>query len=38
MIDGEQLCDLLKQYEMGVVTRPRAVEEITLAPDFFQEI
>lgn len=38
LIDGEQLCDLLKQYEMGVITRPRTVEEITLEPDFFQEI
>lgn len=38
LIDGEALCDLLKQYEMGVVTRPRTVEEIEIEPEFFNEL
>lgn len=38
LIDGEALCDLLKQYEMGVDTRPRTVEEIEIEPEFFSEL
>jgi len=38
LVDGEALCDLLKQYEMGVITRPRTVEEIEIEPGFFDEL
>ena len=38
MIDGDMLCDLLKQYELGVQTVPRIEEDITVRPDFFTDI
>ena len=36
LIDGQRLCDLLKEYELGVTTRQ--VEEVTVNPDFFSEL
>jgi restriction system protein len=38
LIDGDMLCDLLRQYELGVVTVPRVEEDITVRPDFFADI
>ena len=38
LIDGDLLCDLLKQYELGVETVPRIEEDITIRPDFFMDI
>jgi len=38
LIDGDLLCDLLKQYELGVETVPRIEEDITVRPDFFTDI
>ncbi|MBA2752411.1 MAG: restriction endonuclease [Actinobacteria bacterium] len=38
LIDGEMLCDLLKQYELGVETVPRVEEDITVRHDFFEDI
>lgn len=38
LIDGDALCDLLKQYELGVKTTARQVEEVDLNPGFFDEI
>lgn len=38
LIDGDRLCDLLKQYELGVQTTTRTVEDITIDPGFFGEI
>lgn len=38
LIDGEALCDLLKQYEMGVATRARTVEEVEIDLSFFSEL
>lgn len=38
LIDGDQLCDLLKEYDLGVTTTERIVEEITVDPEFFFEI
>jgi restriction system protein len=38
LIDGDALCDLLKQYELGVETKLRQIEEVELKPDFFDEI
>lgn len=38
LIDGELLCDLLKQYELGVETVSRIQEDITVRTDFFADI
>jgi restriction system protein len=38
LIDGDQLCDLLKEYELGVRCTVRQTEEITVSPDFFAEL
>lgn len=35
LIDGERLCDLLKEYELGVRRTIRQVEEVEVLPDFF---
>lgn len=35
LIDGDRLCDLLKEYELGVRRTVREVEEIHIAPEFF---
>jgi restriction endonuclease Mrr len=37
LVSGDELCDLLKQYELGVVTKKRTVEEVELRPDFFAQ-
>jgi restriction system protein len=36
LIDGDRLCELLKKYDLGVVTRQ--VEEVLVRPEFFSEI
>jgi restriction system protein len=38
LIDGDRLCDLLKQYELGVDTRTRTVEDVQIEPTFFSDI
>lgn len=38
LIDGERLCDLLKEYELAFRRQIRQVEEVELAPDFFFEL
>lgn len=38
LIDGNRLCDLLKEYELGVRTTTRQVEDVQVDPDFFAEI
>jgi len=38
LIDGDRLCDLLKQYSLGVTTISRVVEEVEIIPEFFAEI
>jgi restriction system protein len=38
LIDGDRLCDLLKQYELGVSCRIREVEDVEIMPDFFQDL
>ena len=38
LIDGDALCELLKQYELGVRTKLRQVEEVELLRDFFDGI
>lgn len=38
LIDGELLCDLLKQYQLGVETTTRAVEDVQVVPAFFEQV
>lgn len=38
LIDGDTLCDLLKQYELGAEVVPRTEEDITIHVDFFEDI
>jgi len=38
LIDGGRLCDLLKQFGLGVITKTRTVEDIEVQPEFFQTI
>ncbi len=37
-IDGYRLCELLKEYSLGVATRTRTIEDVTIERTFFQEI
>ena len=38
MIEGNRLCDLLKEYKIGVTTTVRQIEDIQLNPDYFTQI
>jgi len=38
LIDGDRLCDLLKQFELGVSTRTRIIEEVDVSTDWFASI
>jgi hypothetical protein len=38
LVDGEELCDLLKRFGLGVQTQLREIEEVTLEPSFFDDI
>ena len=38
LIDGEALCQLLKEKELGVSVKPVVTEEISIDPRFFHEI
>jgi restriction system protein len=38
LIDGDRLADLLKQYELGVTTTIRTVEEVHVASAFFADL
>ena len=38
IIDVDQLCDLLKEYGLGVATTIRQVEDVMVDPEFFQGI
>ena len=37
LIDGDDLCNLLKEYELGVQTRIRQVEDVSVDLDFFKQ-
>lgn len=37
LIDGDRLCDLLKEYRLGVIVKERTEEDILVRPDFFTE-
>lgn len=38
LIDGSRLCDLLKEYELGVSTEKRIEEDVTVEPEFFEDL
>ncbi len=38
LIDGDDLCDLLKEYDLGVHTTSRVIEEVNVAEDFFASL
>lgn len=38
LIDGEQLCELLRQHQLGVRTEERRVEEVKIVSSFFDEL
>lgn len=38
LVDGDGLCDLLKEYGLGVRTTVRTVEDVALIPAFFAEL
>jgi len=38
LIDGDQLCDLLKEYELGVRCTVRQTEDVAIVPGFFDEL
>ena len=38
LVDGDQLCELLKHYAIGVSTAPRTVEEIQINTDYFKSL
>jgi restriction system protein len=38
LIDGQRLCDLLKEYDLGVTTAIRQVEDVTVDTAFFDEM
>ena len=38
LIDGDKLCDLLKQYDLGVRTTQRVVEDVEIVAEFFQDM
>jgi restriction system protein len=37
LIDGDRLCDLLKEFRLGVEVRERVTEDVTVNADFFDE-
>lgn len=38
LIDGDRLCDLLKEYSIGVNTTPRVVEDVKIESDYFASL
>ncbi len=38
LIDGERLCDLLKEHKLGVRTLVRQVEDVEVSPEFFSDL
>jgi restriction system protein len=38
LIDGDRLCDLLKENSLGVETTTRTVEDVVIEPEFFQSL
>ena len=38
LIDGDSLCDLLKDYSLGVAVEERVVEDVVVNPNFFDTV
>ena len=38
LIDGDELCELLREYEIGVRVQVRTVEDITVDQGFFEDM
>ena len=38
LLDGEQLCDLLKSLKIGVLTKTKTVEEVEIQPEVFKAV
>jgi restriction system protein len=38
LIDGDQLCELLKDHQLGVRTTERTVEEVSIVEEFFDDL
>jgi restriction system protein len=38
LIDGDRLCDLLKEYNLGVRTAIRQVEDVSVVPSDFDDV
>jgi restriction system protein len=38
LIDGDRLCELLKEYAIGVTTTPRVVEDVIIDTDYFKSL
>ncbi len=38
LVDGDQLCDLLKHYAIGVTTTPRTVEDVSISTEYFNSL
>jgi restriction system protein len=38
LIDGDRLCELLKEYAIGVSTTPRTVEDVKIETDYFKSL
>lgn len=38
LIDGDRLCDLLREYSLGVRKSVRQIEDIEIVPEFFAEL
>jgi restriction system protein len=37
-MDGDRLCELLREYELGVRRTIRQIEDIEVVPEFFADI
>ena len=37
LVDGDELCQLLREHELGVLTRTRQVEDVEIRSDFFDQ-
>ena len=38
LIDGDRLCELLKEYAIGVTTTPRTVEDVAIETEYFKSL
>ena len=38
LVDGDELCDLLKRYELGVTVTTRTIDDVEVQPQFFDTL